>query len=392
MKFASVTKLSATAAGAAVGFVAGGPVGAAAGAGLGGAIDLWRGRKSKHRPLPEHVKAAIRNAAHAKAVESPAQVQAQAEAAKLAVLPDVQKHAPPITVEHRAPPFLPGLPEKMMPMVRIVDQAAVDYVRKSGFTFEQVYPNGISQLREMAPKLVIVGDSGGYEINVAAINFAASTGLAFKDIYPTVTKLPSVAMLPPPFAAAAGAAMRQAQQRIDAIYALVSRFPRGGLAPYIDKIKKSAPPFVVQTGPQGSQSLRTVNIMAPMYARSLGLPLTLIYPNAHMDALDLKPNLVNHVNRAWGDNQEINPDALLFVATTGFEFSELYSDPPPWNSNWPGSKDVALRYAQLVASRSTGPVASIPFGTTRAAGSTSVTSRATRCIRAARSSGRASTP
>jgi hypothetical protein len=60
-----------------------------------------------------------------------------------------------------------------------VNPEAIEHVVKTGKTFTEIYPEGVAELRAIAPHLMTRA-----EINPAAKTFVEVTGLPFAEIYP----------------------------------------------------------------------------------------------------------------------------------------------------------------------------------------------------------------
>jgi hypothetical protein len=65
------------------------------------------------------------------------------------------------------------------PALQRVNPKAISYVEGSGLRFEDVYPEGISELRAIAPNLIVDG-----RVTEAAREFVQASDLPFGAIYP----------------------------------------------------------------------------------------------------------------------------------------------------------------------------------------------------------------
>ena len=80
----------------------------------------------------------------------------------------------------QAPPLLVAAPlTRGGPLLQRVNAKAISYVEESGLRFEDVYPEGVSELRAIAPNLTVNG-----HVTDAAKEFSAVAGLPFATIYP----------------------------------------------------------------------------------------------------------------------------------------------------------------------------------------------------------------
>jgi hypothetical protein len=318
---------SATAAGAAIGLAAG-PLGAAFGGGVGATIDVLRSRgaKAKAKAAAEakakaqaEIEAQAQAAADAKA-QAAADAKAKADAAAqklhdLTELAGIRKAAPPLTV-HLSPILgiqLPG-PQVLNPLAR-------EYIIRSG----------------------------------TRATALAHSSVPIEAVYPRWKKT-DAARMPLPLG----------------LKTLTDLATAVKLQAQLDAIRKAAPPLILTrsgTGPFGIK-LRTLNAMAHPYVIAKGAqasklekeltnyaptPVEAVYPGGTGEVKSLAPDLVAHKKGFGYDYSEINPDAIMFVMMSGFNFADIYPDPPPWQSDWPGSKDTAIAYAKLVGRPFDGP-------------------------------------